>query len=101
MKNAKMINCVISKYENNYTLVMGEYESLYGVIGGVCNLDEIISAYSLPYMCKLVLIPYKEKIVYDGVIEGTNIHMGNGFHSTGSNVIEDAQIYKSLPIIMN
>lgn len=33
MKNSVMINCVIVKYQNNYTLVMGENETLYGIIG--------------------------------------------------------------------
>lgn len=101
MKNAIMMNCVIVKYDNNYTLVMGENETLYGVIGDVCNLDEVIPAHSLPYMCKLVLVPYKGKIVYDGVIEGANIHMGDGFCSMVADAIKDGQIYKSLPIVMN
>lgn len=101
MKNAIMMNCIIVKYENNYTLVMGEDETLYGVIGGVCNLDEVIPAHSLPYVCKLVLVPYKGKIVYDGVIEGANIHMGDGFCSMVADAIKDGQIYKSLPIVMN
>lgn len=52
-------------------------------------------------MCKLALVPYKGKIVYDCVIEGANIHMGEGFRLTVAKAIKGAQIHKSLPIIMN
>ncbi|WP_317318112.1 hypothetical protein [Longibaculum muris] len=52
-------------------------------------------------MCKLTLVPYKGKIIYGGFIEGTNIHMGEGFRLTVAKAIKGAQIHKSLPIIMN
>lgn len=101
VKNAILIECMIIKYEGNYTLVMDNEDIIYAIIGGVCNIDEIIPAYDLPYMCKLALIPYKGKIIYDGVIEGSNVRMGPGIQSRIVESIKNAEIHKTLPIITN
>lgn len=52
-------------------------------------------------MCRLSLIPYKGKIVYDGVIEGANIQMGSGIQKNIIESIKNTQIHKTLPIDMN
>ncbi|WP_028043563.1 hypothetical protein [Candidatus Stoquefichus massiliensis] len=101
VKNAIMVNCIIVKYEKNYTLIMDDQDILYAIIGGVSNLDEVIPSQELPYMCKLVLVPYKGKILYDGVIEGTNIQMGSGIQSRIIESIKNTEIHKTLPIIVN
>lgn len=101
VKNAITMDCIIVKYERNYTLIMDKNNILYAIIGGVSNLDEIIPAHALPYMCRLSLIPYKGKIVYDGVIEGANIQMGSGIQKNIIESIKNTQIHKTLPIDMN
>lgn len=101
IKNAIMIDCIIIKYERNFTLIIDDRDILYGIVGGVSNIDEVIPSDVLPYVCKLVLVPYKGKILYDGVIEGSNIQMGPGIQSRIIKGIKNAVIHKSLPITLN
>ncbi len=52
-------------------------EKAYGVLGLADPLEEVIGPY-LPRLAETVLLPFKGKIVYDGLVSGYNISFGGG-----------------------
>lgn len=66
VKNAIRAQGTIVKYERNMILFIDDQEHVYGIVGITNNLDQIIPKEALPYFCKMTLVPYKGKIVYDG-----------------------------------
>lgn len=44
-------------------------------------LDEVLPSYVLPQMVQAVLLPFKGKIIYDGLLSGYNVHFGGGIRS--------------------
>ena len=69
---------VIARYELEDTAFIGE-DRIYMVKGIHDNIDEIISYKQLPYVVMTSIIPFKGNLIYDGIIQGTNIKMGNEF----------------------
>nr|WP_320015205.1 hypothetical protein [uncultured Desulfobacter sp.] len=55
-----------------------ENDTVYGVLGLHQNFDEIIPRYRLPMSVTAVLLPFKGKIIYDGLFEVRNIFFGGG-----------------------
>jgi len=68
----------------NYTIFIGEKSQVYGVLGLYDNLDDLSPGRPLPTMVRAVLLPFKGKIVYDGMLEAYNIFIGGGIR-TGLN----------------
>ena len=46
----------------------------------------------LPMYVKTVLLPFKGKIIYDGLIEGYNIYFGSGVSTSMSNIYQAAKM---------
>jgi hypothetical protein len=57
-------------------------EQVYSVHGILDPLEELIPSYALPQMVEAVLLPFKGRIVYDGLLSGYSIHFGSGIRST-------------------
>lgn len=55
-----------------------EKDIVYGVLGLYEGLDEMIHKSRLPCLVKTVLLPFKGHIVYDGLLQGSNILFGSG-----------------------
>lgn len=71
----------IFRYMKNYTIFIGEKSQVYGVLGLYDNLEDLFSGRPLPMMVEAVLLPFKGKIVYDGVLKGYNIFFGGSIRS--------------------
>lgn len=56
-------------------------EQVYSVHGIQDPLDELIPSYALPQMVEAVLLPFKGRIIYDGLLSGYSIHFGSGIRS--------------------
>ncbi len=69
---------IIAKYELEYTAFMDE-DKLYMVKGLNCNIDEVIPYDELPYIVMSTIIPFKNNLVYDGLIFQIPIVMGDEF----------------------
>lgn len=67
----------IERHLKNYTIFIGD-TNVYGVLGLFDGLDQIIPKAYLPVYIKTVLLPFKGKIVYDGLMQNYNIHFGGG-----------------------
>lgn len=69
---------IISRYELEYTAFM-EKDKIYMVKGLNDNIDNIIPYNELPHVAITSVIPFKGNLVYDGMLLGMNIKMGNEF----------------------
>ncbi|MBU0656781.1 MAG: hypothetical protein KJ914_16790 [Gammaproteobacteria bacterium] len=58
---------------------MGEDKQVYGVLGLYQSLDEMIHPSQLPRAVKAVLLPFKGKIIYDGLFHGYNVYFGSHY----------------------
>ena len=85
-----------------YTVFLTTREPVvaYGVLSLTDPLEELIG-HRLPHLCKAVLLPFKGRIVYDGMLAGYNVHFGGGIRRRLKESYDDAKrrmgIITSLP----
>jgi hypothetical protein len=53
-------------------------DSVYSVHGISSGIDEVLSFADLPYYADAVLLPFKGRIIFDGILLGRNILFGAG-----------------------
>jgi len=76
-KNKIEGNFIIVRYLKNYSVFLDDANNLlYGVIGITNPISELISAEVLPIMVKTVLLPFKDRIIYDSLLHVYNIQIG-------------------------
>lgn len=63
------------------SVFIGKDNQVYAVHGIQDPLDEVIPSYFLPQMVEAVLLPFRGKIVYDGLLSSYNVHFGGGIRS--------------------
>ncbi|MBI2567242.1 MAG: hypothetical protein HYV63_09455 [Candidatus Schekmanbacteria bacterium] len=56
----------------------GKPPKAYGVLSLRDELEEMLPPYVLPHMAECVLLPFDDKIVYDGLLSGYNVVFGSG-----------------------
>ena len=56
-------------------------DKVYAVLALYDPFQDIFAYASLPVYIKAVLLPFKDKIIYDGLLEGYSIHFGGGIKS--------------------
>lgn len=71
----------IFRYLKNHTIFISDKSQVYGVVGLYDHLEELFPGRPLPIMVGAVLLPFKGKIVYDGMLEGYNIFLGGSMRS--------------------
>ncbi len=64
------------------SIFIGKEDLVYAVHGIQDPLDEVIPSYALPQMVEAILLPFKGKIIYDGLLQGYNVHFGGGIRSS-------------------
>ena len=70
----------IHRFLKQHTIFLGE-SSVYAVVGLYDPLPYIYRERPLPIMVKAVLLPFKGRIVYDGVFETYSIQFGSGIRA--------------------
>jgi len=71
----------IVKYDKEYTFFYSpNSDKCYGVLNLISTFNEMLGPY-LPIMVKAWLIPFKNKIIYDGLFVPYRISFGGGFRS--------------------
>jgi hypothetical protein len=63
------------------SIFIGKDDRVYAVHGIQDPLHEVIPSYALPQMVEAILLPFKGKIIYDGLLSGYSIHFGGGIRS--------------------
>ena len=72
----------IERYMKKYAIFIGEDTKVYGVLGLYDSMEDLHPRSNLPIMTEAVLLPFKGKIVYDGVLNYYNITFGGGVKSS-------------------
>ncbi len=72
-------NFFIFRYLKKYTVLLSEHAPMhaYGVLGLVSPIEEVIGP-TLPVYARAVLLPFEDKITYDGLLQPYNIFFGPG-----------------------
>lgn len=68
----------IERILKKYAIFIGQGDRVYGVVGLLEELEDIFYMAQLPLLVKAVLLPFKDKIIYDGLFQGYNIYFGSG-----------------------
>jgi hypothetical protein len=69
----------VFRYLKKYTVFLTAEEPAvaYGVLALSDPFEEVIGP-ELPFLCKTVLLPFRGRIVYDGLLSGYNVRFGGG-----------------------
>lgn len=67
----------IERLLQKYAIFIGD-EKVYAVLGLYDPLDEMFDKRRLPLYCQAVLLPFKDVIVYDGLISSYPVFFGGG-----------------------
>lgn len=99
-KHFKKERFFVVKQTNKYAFFLGE-KHVYAVHA----LNDPFQTFwgdNLPVMIETVLLPFKNKIVYDGILFGSNIHFGKGIRESIKNNLNIAEgrygLITSLPV---
>jgi len=82
----------IVRHLKNYSVFLNEGSPAraYGVLGLVSSIDEILGDY-VPRYVNAVLLPFEDKIVFDSLLTGFNIHFGSGITASLNRDYRNAQ----------
>ena len=85
-------NFFVFHYLKKYTIFLSVDEpyKAYGVMSLYSPFEEIIGS-SLPRLVETVLLPFKDKIVSDGIFQSSNIFFGSGIRSSLKQNYEEAK----------
>ncbi len=70
----------IFRYLKDHAIFIGD-SKVYGVLGLYDRLDDVFSGRPLPLLLETVLLPYKGRIIYDGLCRPYDILFGSGIRS--------------------
>lgn len=70
-------NYFIERLLKKYAIFIGD-EKVYAVLALYETFEDVLPYVSLPYYAKAVLLPFKGKIIYDGLLEGYAVSFGSG-----------------------
>lgn len=71
----------IERMLKKYTIFISRDEKVYGVWGLQDDFDALFHPSQLPLCVRAVLLPFQDKIIYDGLLQGYNVRFGSGISS--------------------
>ena len=71
-------NFFVERFLTKYAIFIDEKNHVYGVLGLTDPLNEMIDKSYLPLNIYTTLLPFNDKIVYDGIFKSRNIFFGGG-----------------------
>ncbi|MEO1211534.1 MAG: hypothetical protein AAFX78_18645, partial [Cyanobacteria bacterium J06638_20] len=91
---------VIERVLKRYAVFIDGEDRVYGVLSLYDDLIDMIPKHALPFPVKTILLPFKGKIVYDGLLQGYNVMIGGnmtaGFKDTYLAAKQNQEIIESL-----
>jgi len=91
----------IERMLRKYTIFIGQNDTVYGVWGLQTDFDEMLYPSQLPLLVKAVLLPFRDVIIYDGLLKSYNISFGSGISGNLKEVYlrakQRGEIIESLP----
>lgn len=82
----------IERILKKHAIFIGDNNKVYGVLALTEPFRHVLGGMPLPFHLKTVLLPFKGKIIYDGLIEGYNIYFGGGVATSMSNLYKAAKL---------
>lgn len=82
----------IFRHLKKYTIFLSESSPphAYGVLGLVSPIEEVVGPY-LPILVEAVLLPFEDKIIYDGLLTPYNVLFGSGIKADLDLAYRDAK----------
>ena len=74
----------IQSVTKKYAIFIG-HNKVYGVLALIEPFQAVLGGMPFPAYVKTVLLPFKRKIIYDGLIEGYNLFIGSGMSASFRN----------------
>jgi len=71
----------IFRYLKKHTIFILDDDHVYGVLGLVDSIEDMLNGRTPPIMVNAVLLPFKGQIVHDGLISSYGIYFGGGIRS--------------------
>jgi hypothetical protein len=71
----------IERYLKKYSIFIGSEHKVYAVYGVSQPLNDLIDKSYLPHMVETVLLPFANKIIYDGLLAHYSVHFGRNITS--------------------
>jgi len=66
----------VERILKRYAVFIGSEDRVFGVLGLYDELENLMPKHVLPLIVKAVLLPFKDKIVYDGLFASYNVWIG-------------------------
>lgn len=85
----------IMKYDHEFTYILGKNAN-FAIKGLYDTIEEIIPKQSLPYVSHMKLIPFKDVIIYDGILEAIPVQMMNNMKKTLNDEFKKNTTYYSI-----
>lgn len=99
-KNPLKGTYLIERILKKYTVFISTNSEVYGVLGLADEIENVIDKRQLPVYVETVLLPFKDSIIYDGLLSKYSISFGRGlrdiFKATYNSAKENNQIITSL-----
>ena len=76
--------------------ISSEDEQVYLVSGIFSSWEEIIPQADLPILLRATLIPFKDRIIYDSIVTGSNVIIGRGYAKIFKDIYLSAKQAKSI-----
>ena len=71
----------IVRHLKKYSILIDDREQVYCIVGLITPLEDLLPTDALPIMLNTVLLPFKGKIIYDGLLSPFNSTFGRGIRS--------------------
>jgi hypothetical protein len=83
----------IFRFLKRYTVFIaaGKGAQVYGVLGLYDRLEEVVGDYPPPVLAKAVLLPFKGRIIYDGVLLPYSVTFGPGIRGDLNEIYQRAK----------
>lgn len=84
---------VLMRHLKKYSVLMtcDDPAKLYGVCGITNPLSNIVPVSALPFMIETVLLPFKDKIIYDSLIGTFRLSFGSGYRGSFKDAYNEAK----------
>lgn len=91
-KKGKLGLMTLIKYEKNASIFFDQQNNGYRVLGLRVNLDEVFENQELPLICQCLLLPFKNQIIFDGLVRIMPIQMSPRMRNQIINDLKQAPI---------
>jgi hypothetical protein len=82
-------NFTVLRHLKKYSIFLGQGQKAYGVVGLLSTLEELLP--HAPAYVTATLLPFKDRIIYDGLLTAPNIMLGSGIRSRLNDEYQNAQ----------